>query len=1489
MKSLLPTPTTCARAFAFACALVGAPSAFADPAITLTGDYPNGYEYTATSATTINLNGVTFTDAKMKLAGDVTFTINIVDGTQNTFSNENLKESCIKATKNSNIVFTGGGSLSLYSKKKYDGSEGVLTCNNLTVNGGDIRVEFDNDKSDSPCIFLKGSYVQNGGKMKVESSKKNCTNELYGVYFDSPGTKFTLNDGTFNAEIAGTKSRAINLKKTCTATFKGGSCKAEFEGPQGRFVHGGTIVVEGGDFNFVANVTDKMTEAYYPTSISAMKADYSITVKGGTFRANLPYAGSEVFTNDSETGTDVLISGGDFDLLSENDCIHATEYIRISGGTIRAVSTGDDALDANKGIRISGGDIRAYATAELAHGLDVNNGDSLQITGGIVVATDGVDAIAIGSDSTEVGKTVFSQATYYGAGLSTTEYSQKYLELEGTTNGVAFTVTPYLPKLPEGRLFNLLVSVPGRGDSPVEPKSPHEEITLSGPYTEDYEYTAQADTTVNLDGVDFSEAKLKLAGDVTFTINLVDGTQNVFSMTNRSESCIKATRSSNIVFTGGGSLSLYSRKKYDGTEGVLTCNDLIVSNGDIRVEFDNDKNNSACIFLAGNYLQTGGKVKVESSKKNCTNELYGVYFDSPGKTFTLEDGTFNAEIAGTKSRAINLKRTGAATFRGGSCKVEFEGPDGRFVHGGSVFVEGGEFSITTNITSKMTADYFPTGILAFKPDDSAVFSGGVFSVDLPLADSVFVDAATNITVSAGTFDVVSGGAAFHAGGNISVSGGEIRAASTGGDVFDAGRGIAVSGGEIRAYAAAEGARALDVGADDVLGISGGIVVATDGPGAAAVGQTDFVQSTYYGAGLPTADYSRKCLQLEGETNGVAFVMKEYLPRLADEGTFNLLVSLPGLVESSVVPTTPHEVITLTGPYTSDYEYNAMADTTVNLDGVSFTDAKLKLAGDFTFTINLVDGTTNTFRNETLEESCIKATKSSNIVFTGGGSLSLYAAKKYDGSEGVLTCNDLVVSNGEIRVEFGGDAGDSPCIFLKGSYLQTGGAVKVAALAENTSNEFYGVYFDTAGKTFTLEGGAFGAEFTGAKSRAVNQKKSGTATFRGGSVEARFAGPGGRFVHGGNVFVEGGAFDFSATVAETTAEAYRPTEISAFKPDDSIVFSGGDFSVDIPLAGSEFVNAATNITISAGTFDVVSGDDAFSAGEYIYVGGGTIRAASTGDDVFDANRGITVSGGDIRAFATAAGAHGFDVNQNDFLTIQGGVIVATDGLDAIAIGTPGSSEVGKTNLDASTYYGTGLSMSEYSRKYLSLAGESDGGQFALTTRLPELAGEGTFNLLVRVPGLAADSVTPKAPAEAYENAASYRPMQFEDEVTVSGQTITTKDGDEIEVPAHYTLSPSEGQTTTVSLTLNENATPVIAAEEEEDALPAVVVLDDGTVSVGVQTISGLTYSLLSAETPTAAADGWSPVGDSVTGDGEVKRLTAAADGSGAGFFKVRVND
>ncbi len=300
-------------------------------------------------------------------------------------------------------------------------------------------------------MWLKGNYLQTGGKMKVKGDKKNCTNEFTGVYLESDNVTFTLQNGVFNAEMGGTKSRAIDLRKTGKACFVDGRCKMEFAGPEGRFVSGGTVLLEGGEFNFTTNITAKMTDPnFYPHNLCAIKADSSITITGGDFEAVLPLEGSEIFKTDAVTGTFIDISGGRFDLVSGNDCIAANDY------------------------------------------------------------------------------------------------SSKYLRLNGATNGVAFAVTPRLPSFPDGNVFNLLVSVPGRAASAPKPKS-------------------------DVKDPDLTISSVSISPD---TMTTADTATLVYTLTNQGEAAAEASTTSLLI----------NGKTYSRTEEGLSVGDSRTVNVSLPAE-----------------------------------------------------------------------------------------------------------------------------------------------------------------------------------------------------------------------------------------------------------------------------------------------------------------------------------------------------------------------------------------------------------------------------------------------------------------------------------------------------------------------------------------------------------------------------------------------------------------------------------------------------------------------------------------------------------------------------------------------------------------------------------------------------------------------------------------------------------------------------------------------------------------------------------------
>lgn len=583
--------------------------------------------------------------------------------------------------------------------------------------------------------------------------------------------------------------------------------------------------------------------------------------------------------------------------------------------------------------------------------------------------------------------------------------------------------------------------------------------------------------------------------------------------------------------------------------------------------------------------------------------------------------------------------------------------------------------------------------------------------------------------------------------------------------------------------------------------------------------------------------------------------------------------LVGAVFAGSVSALADADVTLSGVHLSDYSYTAKSATRVILNGVAFTNAQLKLAGNVDFTLVLQSGTKNTFYSNDSKLAPIKATKQSNIIVEGLGKLRVEAKKRMDADGGVFVCSNLTVKSGDVKVTFDNDKSDSPCIFLKGSYLQTGGEVSLDSSKKNCTNELYGMQFDTRDTSFTLTDGDFSVEVAGTKSRGIDLKKSGVAYFNGGNFNALLEGPNCRAVSGGTLNFNGTDVTISTNVTAKMAAGYMPTSLYAIKSDLDINITDGDFEIDVPTEGSEGIvtDSETNgvIRITGGNIDITSGDDCINAANkksQIVISGGRVRGVS-GDDIIDSNGNVTISGGIVRAFATVPGTHGIDVNTKAYgakVIIDGGNVIATDGADA---------EVETYEGKQKTYVKNKLSVASYAGKYLVVPGKD--GEITKTCLPTSFGDSSTFRLIVSVPGLSDTwSPAPKTVAEAYADANSETPLVFERKAKVDGQTVTTKEGAVLTLPDYYYLDPAEGKTKTVALYLNSNAVPEIAS----------IAVGSG-VTVGVATKKGLYYQL---ETASDLSGDWVKAGSKVAGDGSEKPFAATRSGS-QGFYRAVATD
>jgi hypothetical protein len=257
-----------------------------------------------------------------------------------------------------------------------DGSENFLT------DGGQNYI-VDAEEEPNAALFVKNDLVINGtGALTVNANYKN------GI-----GAKDTLlivgGDITVDAEKNA-------LRGTDGVTVLGGTFNltAGNDGLQtGTNEEGkGNILLEGGVFNIVS-------------AFDGIQSDNALTVTGGEYNikagggAGASGADSAESYKGIKAASDIVISGGTFNLDSADDSIHSNGDISISGGVFN-LTTGDDGVHTDTELRISGGEFnipRSYEALE---------GNNIYITDGnfdLVSSDDAINAAGGSADGAAGG------------------------------------------------------------------------------------------------------------------------------------------------------------------------------------------------------------------------------------------------------------------------------------------------------------------------------------------------------------------------------------------------------------------------------------------------------------------------------------------------------------------------------------------------------------------------------------------------------------------------------------------------------------------------------------------------------------------------------------------------------------------------------------------------------------------------------------------------------------------------------------------------------------------------------------------------------------------------------------------------------------------------------------------------------------------------------------------------------------------------------
>ena len=363
---------------------------------------------------------------------------------------------------------------------------------------------------------------------------------------------------------------------------------------------------------------------------------------------------------------------------------------------------------------------------------------------------------------------------------------------------------------------------------------------------------------------------------------------------------------------------------------------------------------------------------------------------------------------------------------------------------------------------------------------------------------------------------------------------------------------------------------------------------------------------------------------------------------------------------------------------------------------------------------------------------------SEVRFTGDGKIGL------SGTDTLAVVSNLVVKSGVLEIRSAGVAATkTPLVRVLGFAEQTGGTIDLA-FDVATTNQIYGIFLankdpkDATGANLGLvyarfDGGDFNAVVGATKSSAVYvDKGSVVATFKGGqTITAVLKGAEPRFIS------SAGDIEFKRCSAQVSMPNPTSSMYGArvFKTDKRITVSDGHYVADVQGPDAEIFSSADRITISGGTFELVSSDDCFSAMNRIAVSGGLFHAVSTSDDVFDSNGDMEITGGTIMAYTAAEGHEAFDVDPEETasgsydhqLRIEGGTIFATGGKNSDwpddLVVSDGLVVFAEEDLDSSAYSGRYLSLlSDYGVKTTAKLPVFRQSKCAVLATCPALSGQ-----------------------------------------------------------------------------------------------------------------------------------------------------------------------
>lgn len=376
-----------------------------------------------------------------------------------------------------------------------------------------------------------------------------------------------------------------------------------------------------------------------------------------------------------------------------------------------------------------------------------------------------------------------------------------------------------------------------------------------------------------------------------------------------------------------------------------------------------------------------------------------------------------------------------------------------------------------------------------------------------------------------------------------------------------------------------------------------------------------------------------------------------------------------------------------------------------------------------------DGTYNSFTDGTsyaLSTEDQKGTifSEGELLFSGKGHIKVSANTKAG-----IASDDYVMIRPNTNIYVKATKGNG--IKSKDGLLIKGGVVNVETTGTAAKGLSTDGYFQMDGgrvTAITTGGGEYDSDDNDV-SAAAGVKADSTFTMNGGALYCKSTGVGGKGISTDqSLTINDGEVKVITTGATYTYSSSLDSKAKGIKADGALAINGGSVMVRATGGeGSEGIESKSTLTVTGGSVEVYSYDDALNSASHLYIKGGYIYAYALGNDGIDANGNLYIQGGTTVAYGTSSPECGIDANEEEgySVIVTGGTLVGIGG---------GTSYPSSQSTQPSIVYGGSVSngstvaLNSGSTNILALTmGRSYNGNVCILFTSPSLSKGGSYTV------------------------------------------------------------------------------------------------------------------------------------------------------------------